>query len=108
MNVKKSFLAWALAGLAVPACFAQDRDNDARGRRLAEHVLLISVDGMHAIDLANYVSTHPDSTLAQLARHGITYDNDSTSTPSDSFPGLAALLTGGSPVTTGFWYDVTY
>jgi len=33
---------------------------------------------------------HPDSTLAQFARHGITYDNDSTFAPSDSFPGLAA------------------
>jgi len=72
------------------------------------HVLLISVDGLHALDLTNYVASHADSTLAALSRHGVTYTNDSTSTPSDSFPGLASLVTGGSPITTGFWYDVTW
>jgi len=71
-------------------------------------VLLISVDGLHALDLTNYVASHADSTLAALSRHGVTYTNDSTSTPSDSFPGLASLVTGGSPITTGFWYDVTW
>jgi hypothetical protein len=76
--------------------------------RLAEHVLLISVDGLHALDLANYVNAHPQSALAALSAHGTTYTNNQTSSPSDSFPGLAALVTGGSPVTTGFWYDVTY
>jgi hypothetical protein len=73
-----------------------------------KHVLLISVDGLHALDLANYVNAHQDSTLAKLSRSGITYSNASTSTPSDSFPGLAALVTGGSPITAGLWYDVTY
>jgi len=73
-----------------------------------KHVLLISVDGLHALDLANFVNTHRDSTLAALSRRGITYTNASTSTPSDSFPGLAALVTGGSPITAGLWYDVTY
>src|SRR3984957_8854228 len=73
-----------------------------------KHVLLISVDGLHALDLSNYVTTHPDSTLADLSRHGVTYTNNSTSSPSDSFPGLASLITGGSPVTTGLWYDDTY
>src|SRR5579862_2326739 len=72
------------------------------------HVLLISVDGLHALDLSNYVSAHPNSALAFLSRHGDTYTNATTSQPSDSFPGLAALVTGGSPGTTGFWYDVTY
>jgi hypothetical protein len=73
-----------------------------------KHVLLISVDGLHALDLSNYVNAHEGSTLASLSRHGVTYTNDSTSTPSDSFPGLAALVTGGDPVTAGLWYDVTY
>ena len=80
-----------------------DRDHDK-----IKHVLLISVDGLHALDLTNYVASHKDSTLAALSGHGITYTNNSTSTPSDSFPGLAALVTGGSPTTTGFWYDDTY
>jgi hypothetical protein len=73
-----------------------------------KHVLLISVDGLHALDLSNYVAAHPDSSLAELSRHGVTYTNNATSSPSDSFPGLAALVTGGSPVTTGLWYDDTY
>jgi hypothetical protein len=73
-----------------------------------KHVLLISVDGLHALDLANYVNAHGDSNLAQLSKHGVTYTNNSTSTPSDSFPGLASLVTGGSPTTVGLWYDDTY
>ena len=84
----------------------QAEDNDSRHR--VKHVLLISVDGMHALDLTNYVSSHPQSTLAQLSSHGVTFDNAATSQPSDSFPGLSALVTGGSPTTAGFWYDVTY
>jgi Type I phosphodiesterase / nucleotide pyrophosphatase len=73
-----------------------------------QHVLLISVDGLHAVDLSNYVQKHPTSTLAALSAHGVTYTNASASTPSDSFPGLAALVTGGSPTTSGFWYDVSW
>jgi predicted AlkP superfamily pyrophosphatase or phosphodiesterase len=81
---------------------------DKREDRKIKHVLLISVDGLHALDLANYVASHPNSTLAALSGQGITYTNAATSQPSDSFPGLASLVTGGSPITSGFWYDVTY
>jgi len=86
--------------------YARDKDNPDASR--VKHVLLISVDGLHALDLSTYVATHANSTLASLSAHGITYSNASTSQPSDSFPGLAALVTGGSPITTGFWYDDTY
>jgi Type I phosphodiesterase / nucleotide pyrophosphatase len=83
-------------------------DNNGLIGRDIDHVLLISVDGLHAVDLSTYVSTHPVSTLAALSTHGITFTNNFSSGPSDSFPGLAALVTGGSPVTTGFWYDDTF
>ncbi len=73
-----------------------------------KHVLLISVDGLHALDVANYVQSHPNSALAQLSRSGITYSNARTPANSDSFPGLMALVTGGSPVTSGLFYDVSY
>ena len=73
-----------------------------------KHVLLISVDGLHALDVANYVQGHPNSALAQLSRTGITYSNARTPANSDSFPGLMALVTGGSPVTSGLFYDVSY
>jgi hypothetical protein len=100
--------------LSVAACLtigmaqAESDDGLLKSAHPIKHVLLISVDGMHALDLSNYVATHPDSALADLSRHGATYTNTSTSSPSDSFPGLASLVTGGSPVTTGLWYDDTY
>src|SRR5215471_285231 len=73
-----------------------------------EHALLISVDGLYALDAARYVEGHPNSALAELSRHGITYSNASTPANSDSFPGLLALVTGGSPVSSGLYYDVSY
>ncbi len=73
-----------------------------------QHVLLISVDGLHALDVANYVSQNPQSALAELSSHGITYSNARTPSNSDSFPGLLALITGGSPVSHGLFYDVSY
>ncbi|MBR0800385.1 alkaline phosphatase family protein [Bradyrhizobium jicamae] len=73
-----------------------------------DRVLLISVDGLHALDVARYVEGHPNSALAELSRHGITYSNARTPANSDSFPGLLALVTGGSPITHGLFYDVSY
>ena len=72
------------------------------------HVLLISVDGLHALDVANYVQANPKSALAELASHGVTYSNARTPANSDSFPGLLALVTGGSPISHGLFYDVSY
>jgi hypothetical protein len=98
----------AAAWLTVTASGAAVADETTLESHQIKHVLLISVDGLHALDLSNFVATHADSTLAELGRHGVTYSNNSTSSPSDSFPGLASLVTGGSPVTTGLWYDDTY
>ncbi|MCZ4103228.1 alkaline phosphatase family protein [Streptomyces sp. H39-C1] len=72
------------------------------------HVLLISVDGLHAADLRRYVATHPGSALAALSRRGTTYTDARGSEPSDSFPGLLALVTGGTPRSTGVYYDDSY
>jgi hypothetical protein len=96
-------LSFALLGSTTPV-----RADDELNTSKVKHVLLISVDGFHALDLANYVRTHADSTLAALSNHGFAYTNAATTTPSDSFPGLASLVTGGGPVTAGFWYDDTY
>jgi type I phosphodiesterase/nucleotide pyrophosphatase len=105
--MRKSLIAVfiVLFALTIPSLAASPDNENHRDIR---HVLLISVDGMHALDLSNYVAAHPNSTLAQLSSHGITYTNASTPFVSDSFPGLSALITGGSPATTGFWYDVSY
>ena len=74
----------------------------------AERVLLISVDGMHALDLANYIESHPRSTLAQLAASGVNFTNASTTKPSDSFPSMVGIVTGGTPAVTGIYYDDAY
>jgi hypothetical protein len=79
----------------------------ARGPR-AKHVLLISVDGLHALDLTRYVAGHPTSTLARLSRSGTTFVNGTTAKPSDSWPGLLAIVTGGSPRSTGIVYEDSY
>ena len=73
-----------------------------------KHVLLISVDGMHAIDLANYMVANPNSTLASLVHTGVVYPNALTAMPSDSFPGFLAQVTGGTPKSTGVFYDDSF
>jgi type I phosphodiesterase/nucleotide pyrophosphatase len=86
------------------------------GRKGIKQVLLISIDGFHALDYlncSNGISTINGGQpycplLAALGTSGINYLQTSTSTPSDSFPGLTALVTGGSPRTTGVNYDVAY
>jgi hypothetical protein len=80
-----------------------DHGRDHRGR--VEHVLLLSVDGLHQSDLAWYVRTHPLSSMATLVRFGAQFTNAQTPVPSDSFPGLLGQLTGGNPRSTGVWYD---
>jgi hypothetical protein len=80
----------------------------ARAGETFKHVLPISVDGMHEVDLQRYVSGHPKSTFAYLLKHGVHYTNAHTSLPSDSFPGLLAFMTGASPKTHGVFYDDTY
>jgi hypothetical protein len=74
----------------------------------AQHVLLISVDGLHQQDLAWYVHTYPGSVLAALDRQGLEYRNAKTPFPSDSFPGMVGQVTGGDPGVTGVYYDDTW
>ncbi len=88
----------------------------AWGQGPIKRVLLISIDGMHAADFANCangISTVNNGdpycpALAALGKTGVNYVAASTSKPSDSFPGLTAIITGGSPALTGVYYDVAY
>jgi hypothetical protein len=97
---------------AHPAAARADSPNNG----LVERVLLISIDGMHALDFANCANGIAGlnegkpycPNLAGLSQHGTTFIQISTSRPSDSFPGLTALVTGGSPRSTGAFYDVSY
>jgi len=115
--MKKTVALLSLAAVClVGTAFAQgDEDGDGR-RGEIKRVLLISIDGMHAVDFANCangISTANNGepycpVLASLGKTGINYVAANTSRPSDSFPGLTAIVTGGSPALTGVYYDVAY
>jgi len=77
-------------------------------RHAVEHVLIVSVDGMHQQDLARCIADRTCPHVAALARHGVNYTNAWTPGLSDSVPGLAALVTGGGPRSTGLFYDDVY
>lgn len=101
-------LSLALAAGTLTAALAGALSASSAVAAPYKHVLLISVDGLHALDLANYVATNPASSFAALAHTGIFYPNALTSAPSDSFPGLVAQVTGGTPKSTGVFYDDSY
>ncbi len=63
-----------------------------------------SVDGLHSSDVEKYVALRPASTIATLLKTAYEYTDCYTSAPSDSFPGVAAFVTGASPKTTGSCY----
>ena len=72
------------------------------------HVLLISIDGMHAVDYEICAKNNTCPAMAKLGMTGVNYSRTTTSRPSDSFPGLMALVTGGTPRTVGAFYDVAW
>ena len=72
------------------------------------HVLLISIDGMHVLDYLNCKVGGYCPTLTALGKTGVNYLDTSASKPSDSFPGLMSIVSGGSPRTMGVSYDVAY
>jgi type I phosphodiesterase/nucleotide pyrophosphatase len=106
---KAAIMVAALLSSTMPSVNALD-DN---GNRRMHHVLLISIDGMHALDFINCSKGINGGApycphLAELAMTGVNYRDTSTSKPSDSFPGLTAIVSGGSPRVEGAFYDVAY
>jgi predicted AlkP superfamily pyrophosphatase or phosphodiesterase len=73
-----------------------------------QHVLLLSVDGLHQADLADPALQSAIANIIQLENAGINYTNAFTTSPSDSFPGTLSYLTGAGPGTTGVFYDDSY
>ena len=108
--MKKTVLLLSLAAVCIAGTAVAQTSNKI------QRVLLISVDGMHAVDFlncANGISTTNSNqpycpAIAALGTTGVNYVAASTSKPSDSFPGLTAIVTGGSPALTGVYYDVAY
>jgi hypothetical protein len=116
---KSPLIVASLAAIFAATALAQnsdkDKDKDWQNGKI-RHVLLISVDGMHAVDLLNCAHGVAGvnggapycPNLASLATTGVNYTAASTSKPSDSFPGLMNLMTGATPRTMGVYYDVAY
>src|ERR1700741_5237968 len=85
-----------ITGTAVAEDNSHGKHDNSRNH--IKRVLLISVDGMHAVDFkncANGISTANNGepfcpAIAALAKTGINYVAANTSKPSDSFPGLTA------------------
>lgn len=115
MKARKPFAALStilfVVATLVPAAVAQDS-----GHRKFDHVLLVSIDGMHAADYLNCSEGVSGvnggqpycPTLAKLGATAVNYLDTSTSRPSDSFPGLMTIVTGGTPRAHGAFYDVAY
>ena len=115
---KSPLLIASLAVLFAASAIAQSaekKDKDSIHGPI-RHVLLLSIDGLHAVDFLNCSHGLPAVNggdpycphLASLAFDGVVYKQASTSRPSDSFPGLMNLVTGATPRTMGIYYDVAY
>ena len=112
--IKLAFAAFAL--VTAPASSTYRNTQATVGSGNIKHVLLLSIDGMHAVDFYNcahgITGTNDGSpycpNMAALGQTGINYVNTESSKPSDSFPGMAALASGGTPKSTGLYYDVAY
>jgi len=113
--IKTSLLLLSSAVLVTASANAQQGHSDFSQHPI-QHVLLISVDGMHAIDFKNCsqgIAGVNDGApycpnLAGLGSTALNYVAASTSKPSDSFPGLMSIVTGATPRTLGVYYDVAY
>ena len=101
IHLKLAAMVVGVSACAASVALADDHEP-------SRHVLLISIDGMHALDLENCVASNTCPNLKALRKVGVNYTRTSTSKPSDSFPGLMALVTGGTPKLVGAYYDVAY
>jgi hypothetical protein len=113
-------LVSSIPGIAAGKNAGTNNDKNANpntvGSGKIKHVLLLSIDGMHAVDFYNCANgiagvnggTPYCPNMAALSQTGINYVNTESSKPSDSFPGMAALASGGTPKTTGLYYDVAF
>src|ERR1051326_237608 len=92
-----------LLGLALfrPATVRAD-DNKIR------HVLVISIAGMHSLDMALWVKSNPTSTLGKLAAQGMNFTNAYSTKPGDSIPATVGIYSGASPAVGGMYYDDAY
>ena len=86
--------ALLLASLSASPAYSQE--DHFKGKSYIKHVLLISIDGFHAVDYLNCSKGVKGvnggdpycPNLAELGENGLNYLETSTSKPSDSFSGI--------------------
>jgi hypothetical protein len=116
MKARKLLFAGVLLAIVVASSIYGLAERKSVGQGKIKHVLLLSIDGMHAVDFYNCMNGVLGANdfepycpnLTALSQTGINYVNAISSKPSDSFPGMAALASGGTPKSTGLYYDVAF
>jgi hypothetical protein len=104
----EAFARAAVGTLLAAGCLTGGAEAARADDNGIKHVLLLSVDGLHAVDLANCAAAGTCPHFQHLTDHAITYTNASTTKPSDSFPGMLAQVTGATSKSTGVFYDDSY
>ena len=114
MKATTLFLAVAAMLISSAEAMAADGRHDDSGK--IKHVLLLSIDGMHAVDFYN--CSH--GIAGREWRKSVLPEHGSPRPDGDQLRGhhffqaiglfsrIAALVTGGSPKSTGIYYDVAY
>ena len=87
LNVFVSSAVCLAAFSAVIAARVDDEDDP-----LYAQVLLLSVDGLHAVDLDRFIAGHPDSTLASLTGTGRLYSHATATRPAGTNAGTNGIL----------------
>ena len=80
-SCRRLLAAAAVAGVATALAIGPSASAHRGQRPAAEHVLLLSVDGLHQSDLEWYVTNHPSSALAALTHHGVEFTHAQTPVP---------------------------
>lgn len=101
------FVVRMLAGGANKTTGASGGKLAASGQQRVQHVLVLTVEGMMALDLSRYVAAHSQSALAELSGHGVTYTDANAAIP-DTAPSLLSMFSGGSPNATGVYFSAAY
>ena len=100
--MKMKTQALVLAALMIALAWSKHAgaaETNSPGSGKIKHVVLLSIDGMHAVDFYNCANGIAGvnggepycPNMASLSSTAINYVNAISSKPSDSFPGMAAL-----------------
>jgi hypothetical protein len=105
MKANELILAVAMLAIALASPCRTAAQTTTVGSGKIKHVMLLSIDGMYAADFYNCAHGIAGANggnpycpnMAALSQTAINYVAVWSSRPSDSFPGMAALASGGTP-----------